>query len=320
MLTLFQLLEQIQPSTEGILTLPAALVEDGQQIRFNAEQERGPLIRQLYSLYHLRVREIATLTVPDIFNGASSSADAHLTRAFSKLFRGRFYESLGWKRQTCENDGVGGHFTRAGVSLHCSAAQIRRMEDDLHHTLLFPCLQTGARPGFFVMHSSHGPANPVQFRVYLNLESSRSITSLYYIWQALDARSMKFSIKVVSSAYRLGRSDSAVIYIAADGLRSCLRELRNLRFDRHFPRLVASTSLFARRVSDGIAVAEEPERRTGDALLSFGQHRASMLAAAIIAARTSGWSTDALIFALRMEGMDPRRAYRNQRVGWIANG
>lgn len=137
-------------------------------------------------------------------------------------------------------------------------------------------------PGFFLVDGSQpvlrrGPV----LRVYVHLtDPDRAVEAWRVALRLLEDRQAHYRAKVLSSGRLYPRRDALVVYLR-DGswdLAGVLAESLD-----GLPGLGDGVSLFARPLAKGIAAAWEPsDRRTGMQGLSFGQHRAGVLAHALI--------------------------------------
>ncbi|MEY9950344.1 T3SS effector HopA1 family protein [Kitasatospora sp. GAS1066B] len=143
-------------------------------------------------------------------------------------------------------------------------------------------------PGFFLVDGERpaAGAGPV-LRVYVHLTEPDPGVE---VWRAAlaflhDARA-GYRAKVVSTRVLYPRRDALVVYLR-EGSWELATELAAALVG--LPGLGADVSLFTRRLAPGIAAAWEPtDPRPGMRGLSFGQHRAGVLAQALIEHRKGG--------------------------------
>lgn len=153
-------------------------------------------------------------------------------------------------------------------------------------------------------------------RLYVHLTS---MTAAYDAWAAvhrvLDGLETGYRVKVASWPAMLPRRDALVVYLAArqrDMTQRLVTALRDLRG------VGPETSVFARALAPGVAVAWEPaDPRPGMSGLSFGEHSAGVLAEALIRHATSQSAghdlslTTVLKDAFTEAGIDPDDPSRN---------
>lgn len=169
--------------------------------------------------------------------------------------------------------------------------------------LAVPSYRRRLSPGFFLAHGSR-PADhsrPV-LRVYAHLELPGSAT---LAWAAatrfLEGAGVRYQAKVLSTPSMYPRRDALVVYLDGrdrDSAHPLAEELR--------PFAAPGISAFARELAPGVAMAWEPsDRRTPMLGMSFGQHRAHVLAQAVLA---DAADREGLFLAA---GIDPSDLSRN---------
>ncbi|PPI19318.1 hypothetical protein C5D07_01970 [Rathayibacter tritici] len=175
-----------------------------------------------------------------------------------------------------------------------------------------PAIRPAISPGYFLAESSR----PIWkgsdiFRLYLHVPS---VEIAKKIWgtalEFLEHHGAEYRAKVLTAAEFYPRRDAMVIY-----LRSSEREtaLELGRFITATGDLSDATSAFAERIAPGVALAMEPrDSRPGRQGLSFGQHRATAVAAALLAAADRPESrTREVIDEFTRSGIDPNATWRN---------
>ncbi|MGY0056089.1 T3SS effector HopA1 family protein [Streptomyces sp. LZ34] len=148
-----------------------------------------------------------------------------------------------------------------------------------------PAVRPALSPGFLLVDGVDGRpaagADRELLRVYVHL---RYPDAAPRVWGALltqlAARSVPYRAKVLSRPWAYPRRDAIVVYLDADRadvvfpLAAAVRRL---------PGIGADTSVFARRLLPGVAVAWEPrDARPGWRGQSFGQHRAAAVAEGVV--------------------------------------
>jgi hypothetical protein len=167
--------------------------------------------------------------------------------------------------------------------------------------------------GYFLVESAKPwtPSGTV-LRIYVHLTS---VAAAFDAWSAmllmLADTGIGYRAKVASSPGTLPRRDALVLYLSEDhdGMpRRVARAMARVRG------IGTQVSVFARPVAPGVAMAWEPvDRRPGMNGMSFGEHRAAVLADALVrhASEPSGPSVadvvrEAFIEA-RIDPADPAR-------------
>ncbi|MDT0300943.1 T3SS effector HopA1 family protein [Streptomonospora wellingtoniae] len=177
--------------------------------------------------------------------------------------------------------------------------------------LRVPAGRPAVSPGFFLASGSTPVEGQPRLRLYAHF---RDPASAYPAWEsvleAMEARGTGYLAKVLSSHALYPRRDALVVYLTEgfDEVPALLAErLTGL------PGLRPDTSVFARELAPGLALAWEPDdsrpRMRG---LSFGQHRASVTARALIREATEDVALDrALVEEYTAAGIDPTAPFRN---------
>jgi hypothetical protein len=169
-------------------------------------------------------------------------------------------------------------------------------------------------PGFFLCDGSAGTvlgAGPI-LRLYTHLaDPSFTPAAWSAALTALEEREVPYRAKAFSNPAGYPRRDALVIYLEEAGwpaLPSLIETISAL------PGLVDDTSAFARRVGPGLAIAWDPaDDRTGMRRLSFGEHRARVIAQGLIASAAEGTPRAAAVHAaLETAGIDPVAPFRNR--------
>lgn len=147
-------------------------------------------------------------------------------------------------------------------------------------------------------------------RLYWTISATGVFALLERVTSTLNRARLPFRFKVPIDPRDYGRADAAVLYLPREHWTEAVPLLGAITASVR-PHLGAETSLIARRLEAGVAVAEDP----GDGS-SFGQHRAQLLVAANSAPGASGLRTPdararAIRIQLRAAGYDPLRLHLN---------
>jgi hypothetical protein len=310
---------------EGGLQLPllgSAGRDSSHSVVVAAEDKLSAISFELYALYHARSVEMLQQSYPpNIYRRDSTGLDEGIKDELSTKIGDARYIVPGWRLLSRLPDEDGVLMEKNGVTLLARAKHLQippeRMRSAHLENLLFPCFESRSRPGFFVLQSPNGPPEPrVNFRIYINLRDRKAMSSIYNVWSLLARAGLKFTIKLVSSAERLGRTDSGVVYIGRTGLGRACHLLRRLIAERRLE-LMPETSIFALCLESGLAIAEEPPQTQNTLPVSFGQHRARGLAEVLVSRKSDPTvKTSILTEASRIflaHGIDPQRPHRNVR-------
>ena len=174
-----------------------------------------------------------------------------------------------------------------------------------------PC-RPALSPGFFFTEGSRVPRNSTEsLRMYFHVADFDSAIPL---WEALltaleDSRA-EYQAKVLSSPLLYPRRDAIVVYLSQDTL-PLIAEIAAA--GDGLPGLNPEVSHFARPLRPGVSVAWEPaDPRPGRSRLSFGQHRASVFAKALVDAKKQGEPVVPFLkSAFVAANIDPLTPFRN---------
>lgn len=170
-----------------------------------------------------------------------------------------------------------------------------------------PASLPDALPGFLLVHGASGAVDDSarRIRLYLNLGPGEALEVNRRLAAALDATGASYTYKVLSELAGYPRTDAFVLYaqdlLAADLAAGVLDVLGGLPGPGR-----GATPPFARRLADGVAVAEDPPERSR----SFGQLRCEQLADALLDLFVDGpVAVDAVLGALEARGVDRGRPH-----------
>ncbi|MEV8453917.1 T3SS effector HopA1 family protein [Streptomyces sp. NPDC052095] len=179
-------------------------------------------------------------------------------------------------------------------------------------TLDVPARRPALSPGFFVVDGTV-PRSPHRelLRVYIHVTRWQDATE---VWRRalghLEENGIAYRSKILSAKALYPRRDALVVYLSQESWHRVPELAEALR---GAPGLGEETSVFAEPVAPGIAVAWEPEDdRPGMSGLSFGQHRATALARALLDTAADGVPLEHAVVARFTEaGIDPAHPARN---------
>ncbi|GAA0617518.1 T3SS effector HopA1 family protein [Streptomyces crystallinus] len=171
-----------------------------------------------------------------------------------------------------------------GVRVRVPADRIRT-EGELAPGAVVAVANTSRRPalspGFFLVEGTRPHRSADLLRVYVHITEW---TAAPGIWRTalehLEEHAVTYRAKIISSKHLYPRRDALVVYLdsASSHAATALADALG-----HLPGVGGDTSVFTRRLRPGVATAWEPrDSAVGMDGLSFGQHRASVLAQALI--------------------------------------
>ncbi len=179
-------------------------------------------------------------------------------------------------------------------------------------TVSAPALRPAVSPGFFLATASRPkPIGDRLLRLYLHIAAPHDAARAWATAVAhLESRAVGYQAKVLSTRALYPRRDAIVVYLS-DRDTALPAELADLLADH--PGLLPDTSVFTHRLAPGMAIAWEPtDPRPEMRGLSFGQHRAAVLARALVAAAIDGSPRDeAVAAAFTDAAIDPADPARN---------
>lgn len=172
-------------------------------------------------------------------------------------------------------------------------------------------------PGFFLVDGSQGlfPSGAV-LRVYFHLADSEVAPLVWgEILRTLEGMDVRYRAKVLAARRYYPRRDAMVVYLSNEDWHA-VEKLVAIADD--LPLASGHTSVFTQPLAEGVSYAWEPEDgRQGRPKLSFGQHRSSVVAEALIDSAFEVGESSQQALEERVEkamfqaGIDPRRPHRN---------
>ena len=180
-------------------------------------------------------------------------------------------------------------------------------------SLLMAAARPALSPGFFLVDGSQPRRwGRGGLRVYVNITDWRRAAPVWSrVLTYLERHGYPYRAKIISAKPLYPRRDAIVVYLSqehehvAHGIADCLHGMAGIG---------PQTSVFASTIRPGVAVAWEPaDPRPGMRGLSFGQHRASVLALALHdAAKGTAALEDAIIKRFTEASIDPSNPARNR--------
>jgi hypothetical protein len=166
-------------------------------------------------------------------------------------------------------------------------------------------------PGYYFAFGDAGlvEVDPV-VRVYWNATAEGGGEIIRCVTRCLNQKRVPFGLKVLTNSTAYRRADSAVLYLARDVYFEVVKDLIGV-YRTLQPTLRPATPVFTKVLAPGVGLAESPS--DGE---SFGHHRSSLLADAIIRAHeecaTSAHSRITIYDAILQDSdLDPARPYLN---------
>lgn len=154
-------------------------------------------------------------------------------------------------------------------------------------TLALPAARPALSHGFYMIDSPNGmrQAGGPMRRLYLHAQDHHAAAAIWGpVLSTLNDAGVTYRSKVLSHRDGYPRRDAIVVYLPMEhsDLAQAVAEAA-----RDIPGLAPDVSVFARRLAPGVAMADEPQdRRPQYRDLSFGEHRCTVAASAIIRSAT----------------------------------
>lgn len=279
-------------------------------------------IRLAYTLYEVlhtgrgvdEHRPHAALRAPD-FETRLVKATPHPETVVAATLTG---QRSATGRRVVELDGL-----RIGVPDSVTLRETARPGDAAGHRPVLMRIAS-ARPllsaGFFLVDSGTGRIGGRDLlRLYLRVADADAAPELWHaVLSALERRAVTYRAKIISNPANLPRNDGMVVYLGSSS-RDAADAVIESAVATGLP--AGPPPVFAHVITPGISAAWEPsDSRAGMRGLSFGEHRAHVIAQAFVeaAARNSERPTIAeLAAAYTAANVDPGDPARNlDSAGW----
>ncbi|CAM5569215.1 hypothetical protein SALBM135S_00430 [Streptomyces alboniger] len=289
-----------------------AWVRDDEVTAESASAMRFALARTLYEVLHtgrgIKDREAPrTLRAPD-YEARLAKATPHPETVAAGLLTER-RSAAG--RRVVEIDGL-----RVGVPDSVTLRETGRTAGDAGRPVVLmnlPAARPLVSPGFFLVDSGKGRTGGGDLlRLYLRVADADAAPELWHgVLSALERRSVTYRAKIISNPASLPRNDGMVVYLSA-GSWGAVDAVTESALAIGLPEGPAPA--FAHVVAPGVTAAWEPkDDRTGMRMLSFGEHRAHVVARAFVAAaeqhreRPTAAGLAAACVAANVDPADPAR-------------
>ncbi|WP_246576393.1 T3SS effector HopA1 family protein [Actinospica durhamensis] len=175
-----------------------------------------------------------------------------------------------------------------------------------------PAARPMLSPGFLYATGAAGGADGANvLRMYVHVQDPAHGPALWHtVLSTLEARGARYGAKALSRPESHPRRDAIVLYLPQSAW-SCVPDL--VRALDGAPGLGEATSVLARRVAPGLALAWEPtDVRPGRTRVSFGQHRTIAVACGVVRHMSDGVDLEqAVAEELNSAGVDPAEPARN---------
>jgi hypothetical protein len=173
-------------------------------------------------------------------------------------------------------------------------------------------------PGFFLVDGGKGRTGKGDLlRLYLRVADADAATELWHtVLSALESRSVTYRAKIISNPASLPRNDGMVVYLSSPS-RDATDAVIESALATDLPE--ATAPAFAQVIAPGVTAAWEPkDDRPGMRGMSFGEHRAQVIARAFVdaaAQRRERPTTAELAAAYIAANVDPAAPARNLDSG-----
>lgn len=279
-----------------------AVVADREVVADDPATLEHKLAAELYAVLHAGLGTSRGSARNRVLERALADAVPHRTTPVSGVLLGERPDDL-----LVEWDGV-----RVWVPRRIAVDVPPQVGGEVH--LAVPPVRPALSPGFqFVGGSRAADFNGPLLRVYVHLTDAACAVRVWRaVLQRLEEEEAGYQAKILSRSEDYPRRDALVVYLpcapdpAAPGAEAVADAVAALGG------VGESTSVFAQRLAPGVARAWEPvDQRLGMTGLSFGQHRAKVVAAALLdSARTGAPAADVVAKAFveaRVDPLDPAR-------------
>ena len=228
----------------------------------------------LYNIYHCRKN--------NVFESPTTNQlgieDQEFVASLSEANKGHGSSDLGWivSKINNENQIV---VQKDGLSLWAHPEEFqsyeKKLEVGVEGYLGLPKEMRRMSPGFYVAISNVPVGySEIPIRIYWNIQYSGASLLVENITTELNKKGIPFQFKVLNNPNQFSRSDAAVLYLDKKDVQNITSELSTI-YQRVKKYLNPQTSLFTKKLTDGVTLAEELISVTGE---SFGQQRSHLLA------------------------------------------
>jgi len=301
-------LEDVRIAPDG----RTAWVRDDEVTAESASAMRFMLARTLYEVLHtgrgVKDRESPrTLRAPD-FEARLATATPHPETVAAGILT---EQRSAAGRQVVEIDGL-----RVGVPDSVTLRESGRTAGGPGRPVVLmrlPSARPLISPGFFLVDSGTGRTGGGDLlRLYLRVADADAAPELWHaVLSALESRSVTYRAKIISNPASLPRNDGMVVYLSSASW-DAVDAVTESALATGLPEGPAPA--FAHVIAPGVTAAWEPkDDRTGMRGLSFGEHRAHVVARAFVDAaeqrreRPTAAELAAACVAANVDPADPAR-------------
>ncbi|MFF6774194.1 T3SS effector HopA1 family protein [Streptomyces sp. NPDC012637] len=274
------------------------------------------------------LRRLLSEAIYDVFHSGQEPGrvptrlrDEGLEARLAAVVPHREIVTLARVRSAVETDDKGGSrilVEREGVRFWIPLAAVRTadpVEGEVAEVTL-PSARAGLSPGFFLVDGSRQRrGGQGVLRVYVNVANVDDVVG---VWGAaltfLEDHGLPYRAKVLSAPELYPRRDAVVVYLDAEHAQAAPDLAAHVG---GLPGVRADVSAFTEELRPGVATAWEPaDPHSGRQGLSFGQHRASVLATALVDSAGApdagpGTAERTVVEQFRQAGIDPAAPARN---------
>ncbi|MFI5782549.1 T3SS effector HopA1 family protein [Nocardia sp. NPDC051570] len=262
-------------------------------------------------------RQVGNALYQTAHHGREQLVDKRMRTLRDPRFEARLREAAGERRTTLRATVVERREGRIIVDtgtlrLNVPDSSVRALTDeqvDVEVDAVRPALS----PGFVFAGHGHRKPGPL-LRLYARIDDPDAAAPVWKtLLEFLDRTGAVWEAKILSNRALYPRNDALVVYLGRDGwrhARDCATAMQSTGL------LGQGTSPFARAITESVCCAFEPDDRTITRQgLSFGQHRAHVLAQAVIrhaVDQVPEMTLAATIHAAFLDaGIDPNEPARN---------
>ncbi|MFI5678373.1 T3SS effector HopA1 family protein [Streptomyces cellulosae] len=310
-------LEDVRIAPDG----RTAWVRDDEVTAESASAMRFMLARTLYEVLHTG-RGVAdrqsprTLRAPE-FEARLAKATPHPETVAAGILT---EQRSAAGRPVVEIDGL-----RVGVPDSVALRETGRTAGDPGRPVVLmnlPSARPLLSPGFFLVDSGTGRTGGGDLlRLYLRVADADAAPDLWHtVLSALESRSVTYRAKIISNPASLPRNDGMVVYLSS-GSWDAVDTVTESALATGLPEGPAPA--FAHVIAPGVTAAWEPkDDRTGMRGLSFGEHRAHVVARAFVDAaqqhreRPTAGELAAACVAANVDPADPARNLDSSDWPW----